>query len=152
MCNINTKNVVRQNNRLLKLSFLLQMPAKWLSSSLRLNIYSNRRVTALSQKMPSFLSLLKLLRIKSNWPGTSLVAQWLRICLPMQGTQVWSLVWEDPTCWAPQLLSLCSRAHIPKQKKPPQWEACSLQLERSLRLLQPEKAPTQQQRPSAAKN
>ena len=28
----------------------------------------------------------------------SLVAQWLRICLPMQGTQVRALVWEDPTC------------------------------------------------------
>ena len=28
----------------------------------------------------------------------SLVAQWLRVCLPMQGTQVQSLVWENPTC------------------------------------------------------
>ena len=28
----------------------------------------------------------------------SLVAQWLRIRLPMQGTQVRALVWEDPTC------------------------------------------------------
>ena len=26
------------------------------------------------------------------------MAQWLRICLPMQGTQVRALVWEDPTC------------------------------------------------------
>ena len=32
-----------------------------------------------------------------NW-GTSLVAQWLRIHLPMQGTQVRALVQEDPTC------------------------------------------------------
>ena len=30
--------------------------------------------------------------------GASLVAQWLRICLPMQGTRVGALVWEDPTC------------------------------------------------------
>ena len=30
--------------------------------------------------------------------GTSLVVQWLRICLPMQGTRVRALVWEDPTC------------------------------------------------------
>ena len=30
--------------------------------------------------------------------GASLVVQWLRICLPMQGTQVWSLLWEDLTC------------------------------------------------------
>ena len=30
--------------------------------------------------------------------GASLVAQWLRIHLPMQGTQVQGLVREDPTC------------------------------------------------------
>ena len=30
--------------------------------------------------------------------GASLVAQWLRICLPTQGTRVRALVWEDPTC------------------------------------------------------
>ena len=29
---------------------------------------------------------------------TLLVVQWLRIHLPMQGTQVRFLVWEDPTC------------------------------------------------------
>ena len=34
-------------------------------------------------------------RLKSR---ASLVAQWLRICLPMQGTRVRALVWEDPTC------------------------------------------------------
>ena len=28
----------------------------------------------------------------------SLVVQWLRICLPMQGTRVRALVREDPTC------------------------------------------------------
>ena len=36
--------------------------------------------------------------IKNYRSETSLVAQWLRIHLPMQGTQVQSLVWEDPTC------------------------------------------------------
>ena len=30
--------------------------------------------------------------------GAPLVAQWLRICLPMQGTRVRALVWEDPAC------------------------------------------------------
>ena len=30
--------------------------------------------------------------------GTSLVAQWLRIRLPMWGTQDPALVQEDPTC------------------------------------------------------
>ena len=30
--------------------------------------------------------------------GDSLVVQWLRVCLPVQGTQVQSLVREDSTC------------------------------------------------------
>ena len=30
--------------------------------------------------------------------GTSLVVQWIRLRLPMQGTQLRSLVQEDPTC------------------------------------------------------
>ena len=30
--------------------------------------------------------------------GASLVAQWSRILLPVQGTRVRALVWEDPTC------------------------------------------------------
>ena len=33
-----------------------------------------------------------------SWYRASLVAQWLRICLPRQGTRVRALVWEDPTC------------------------------------------------------
>ena len=54
---------------------------------------------------------MNLLPNKKN--GASLVAQWLRIRLPMQGTWVRALAWEDPTCrkatkpmHAPQLLSL----------------------------------------------
>ena len=81
------------------------------------------------------------------------MAQWLRICLPMQGTQVRALVQEDPTCQGatkpvhqPQLLSLHSRArepqllsphattteaHAPRahalqQEKPLQCEGCAL--------------------------
>ena len=53
----------------------------------------------------SFLVLL-ILRIWNNIPvflkvsilGTSLVVHWLRTCLPMQGVQVRSLVWEDFSC------------------------------------------------------
>ena len=33
-----------------------------------------------------------------RYNGASLVAQRLRICLPMQGTRFRALVWEDPTC------------------------------------------------------
>ena len=36
--------------------------------------------------------------LKKGESGTSLVAQWLGVCLPMQGTRVRSLVREDPTC------------------------------------------------------
>ena len=35
---------------------------------------------------------------QSSCEGTSLVVQWLRIRLTVQGTQVQSLVWEDRTC------------------------------------------------------
>ena len=35
---------------------------------------------------------------QNNPCGASLVAQWLRVCLPMQGTRIRALVWEDPTC------------------------------------------------------
>ena len=88
---------------------------------------------------------------------TSLVPQWLRIHLPMQGTQIW----EDPRYWGAtkpvhynywacalepgshnywsHLLQLlkpsCTRVSAPQREKPPQWEA---------------EAP--QRRPSAAKN
>ena len=52
--------------------------------------------------MPSELEallLLKLYRPVENCPcGTSLVAQWLRIHLSMQGTRVRALVRDDPTC------------------------------------------------------
>ena len=41
---------------------------------------------------------IQYLLIKHNIIGTSLVAQLLRICLPMQGTRVQALVQEDPTC------------------------------------------------------
>ena len=35
---------------------------------------------------------------RNRTTGTSLVAQWLRIRLPVQGTRVRALVREDPTC------------------------------------------------------
>ena len=46
---------------------------------------------------------LKLNNKKTNstikkWVRASLVAQWLRVCLPMRETRARALVWEDPTC------------------------------------------------------
>ena len=45
--------------------------------------------------MPCNITSFAFLKIGG---GASLVAQWLRICLPMQETRVRALVWEDPTC------------------------------------------------------
>ena len=44
------------------------------------------------------LYYMKTARSKRPHAGASLVAQWLRIHLPRQGTRVWALVREDPTC------------------------------------------------------
>ena len=44
-----------------------------------------------------YLIYFVLFLLKSYY-GASLVVQWLRIRLPMQGTRVRALVWEDPTC------------------------------------------------------
>ena len=58
---------------------------------------------------------------------TSLVVQWIRTHLSMQGTWVRSLVWDNPTClgaYAPQLLSqgaATTEASVPR--------ACALQQE-----------------------
>ena len=41
---------------------------------------------------------IKAFGVKKKKKRASLVAQWLRVCLPMQGTRVRALVWEDPTC------------------------------------------------------
>ena len=60
---------------------------------------------------------------------TSLVVQWLGICLPILGSWIQSLVREDPTCHGTtkpvrhNLPDLCSRACAPQQGKPPQGEA-----------------------------
>ena len=48
-------------------------------------------------KVVHALGLQELILLK--WPyWTSLVAQWERIRLPMQGIWVQSLAWEDSTC------------------------------------------------------
>ena len=47
---------------------------------------------------PVFLLLINKTIKNDTILGASLVVQWLRVCLPMQGTRVRALVWEDPTC------------------------------------------------------
>ena len=78
-----------------------------------------------------------------TFSGASLVVQWLIIRLPMQGTGVRALVWEDPTCcratklvhhnyWTCALepASHNYRAHVPQLLKPVRPRACALQQEK----------------------
>ena len=107
--------------------------------------------------------------------GTSLVAQWLGICLLMQGTLVRALVQEDPTCrgatkpmchnywaWALEPASHNYWGHMPQLLKPVCLELCSATREAttmrspctttksSPHLPQVEEAHAQQRRPNAA--
>ena len=72
---------------------------------------------------------------------TSLVVQWLRVRLPIQGT--WVQSWSRKIPHAMGQLSLCSTTTRAQQVKPLQQATWAPQLE---------KARVQQRRPSAAKN
>ena len=73
------------------------------------------------EKRKTALGITRLMPTKVGSGRNSLVVQCLGICMPMQGTWVWSLVWEDSTClratqlvscnfWSPCTQSLCSAA------------------------------------------
>ena len=61
---------------------------------------------------------------RNHHDRASLVAQWLRVCLPMQGTRVRALVWEDPTCcgatgpMSHNYWACASGACAPQQERP----------------------------------
>ena len=58
-----------------------------------------KKTLAIQQKEGKTKEGRKERKLKHKVTGkASLVAQWLRICLPTQGTRVRALVWEDPTC------------------------------------------------------
>ena len=113
-------------------------------------------------KSPLDINPLKKKRL--HW--TSLVVQWLRIHLPMQGTWVWSLFQKDPSCHRatkPECHNYWARVlHLQKparsgacplqEERPLQWEAQTPRLESSLCSPQREKAHTRQWRPSTAIN
>ena len=99
-----------------------------------------------------FERFLSVRELKNYRMRASLVAQWLRVRLPMQGTRVRVLGWEDPTCrratrpvrhncwacalgavshnyWSPRATATeahTPRDHAPQQEKPLQSEACTL--------------------------
>ena len=105
-------------------------------------------LSLLFKKIWTLKTLVKVNKLKIT--GASPVAQQWRICLPVQGPWVQSLVREDPTCriktacapesrnlsyWAlaQQLLKpVCPRAHAQQQEKLSQSDAHAPQLENSL--------------------
>ena len=116
--------------------FFLEIDPWLVWCSLVLSRYKAMLETVLLQSSASESSgkwacglVLSLTQIKL-FSKASLVGQWSRILLPVQGTQVWSLVWEDP---APQLLKAEGpRACAPQEEKQAQWEAHGPQLKSKL--------------------
>ena len=86
----------------LPLTFLMSSPVHFFLFSFQTLCYSLISFSFLpfdKLLIPSFVAFHGPNFICSkNYHRASLVAQWLRICLPMQGTWVQALVREDPTC------------------------------------------------------
>ena len=121
-----------------------------LSMMVALFTHSDRLTAEWEQEVMAFLF--------RNWQDrASLVVLQSTVHPPMQGTQVPSLVQEDPT--SSGQLSLCittpkpvnPRAHSPQQEKPPPREAQAAQLESRPHSPRPEKACVQPRRASTAK-
>ena len=95
--------------------------------------------------------------LKNKLFRASLVAQWLRICLPMQGTRVRALVWEDPTCHGATRPVSHNYWACASGACAPQQEAAIMRGPRTVmksgpHLPQLEKALAQKQRPNTAIN
>ena len=93
---------------------------------------------------PSLLKLVPEYSVKKMKDRTSLVVQWLRIRLPIQGTQVRSLVQEDPTCRGATNLCVTTtkpvlqspratttEAHVPRARALQQREATAMRSPRT---------------------
>ena len=150
-------------------------------SKVTYTLYCSILCNPLLEKLHQFCFPLTLHVFSHPWQNyqswASLVAQWLRIHLPMQGTQVRALVRGDPTChgatkpmrhnyWACALEPASHNywAHVPQLLKPTRLEPV-LHNKRSHHNEKPatatksspcspqlEKASAQQQRPNTAKN
>ena len=84
----------KHHNNRTRLVLLLQ----FIDATIRIQLLANS-ITKTQSQMYLMFTGVNPCSFKSPHAGTSLVAQWLRIHLPMQGTQVRALVREDPTCY-----------------------------------------------------
>ena len=117
-------------------------------------------------------SRTRLNRRKLKREGSSLAVQGMRICLPTQGTQLWSLGREDPICcgttkpachnyWARALqpgshkcssLALQHRGYALQQRRRHNEKEAREPLGSTVPLAAAREKPAQQWRPSTAKN
>ena len=137
-----------------------------MSSEMLINGWLKKNKKSLEMLIWNHYGRGRAIRKLSEWGcRASLVAQWLRIRLPMQGTQVQALVWEDPTCrratktvhhnyWArvlQQLKPMCLEPVL-RNKRSHRNESPHIATNSSPHSPQLEKASTQQWRPNTAKN
>ena len=84
-----------------KIIYYLQTAWHMITHSIRNNIFFKKLLIHWNTTKRRVLFITSHIFLNIFPPGTSLVVQWLRICLPVQGRQVWSLVGGDYTClWA----------------------------------------------------
>ena len=96
----NEKKVHKQNHVCMMLWYVI-----WLVCHINSNIRPGKLAVHMEEEIkldPYITPYAKIncrwLNVKNTSLRASLVAQWLRVCLPMRGTRVRALVWEDPTC------------------------------------------------------
>ena len=100
-CNDKNKYIKTYNIVIIMLS-VCQIYTNVLYIYVRVYIYSHTYATRRKCVFLKYLSIFSkrtciAFKLKT-FLGAFLVAQWLGICLPMRGTRVRALVWEDPTC------------------------------------------------------
>ena len=118
-----TKTIVRHNFTPTIMAMIKKTDSKWRYGEIKTLIHCWWECRITQSLWETAWQFLKQQQ-QHKKQGASLVAQWLRICLPMQGTRVRALAWGDPTCrGATRSLShncwaCASGACAPQQERP----------------------------------
>ena len=106
-CEVISLQLIKKKKRCLRWHNQLRGRGSWVSEAQGSGFRGSAHETQVDFSNLSWSWCSRL--FSKNDGGASLVTQWLRIHLPMQGTQVWSLVQKDPTqgnyAHVPQLLN-----------------------------------------------